>query len=76
MKQLKIKIEGLTNTGKSTVARVIRETLETHGITCSLEDCDNSDHMSIPEDMYNDRLKSLHGTLDIEIETVQALRVK
>lgn len=58
MKAPKIEITGTTASGKSSIAFLIQEALESKGFQCKIIDCDNSDSLKVQLTLLQ-RLKTL-----------------
>lgn len=69
MKELKITISGRNNTGKTTVARVIQDALEAHGIHVLVRD--EGCPIKLGRTGHQMCVEALKGDLIARIETVQ-----
>jgi uridine kinase len=71
MKNIKIQILGRPATGKSTIARLIQETLESHGFVSSIE---NEVDYPVDESTQEKRIDSVSKSTTVDIKMVQLNR--
>ena len=72
--KIKIDIEGCTGEGKSTIAHLIKLTLETYGINCSYEDIDGEELSPIGIERNLLEMSKRPEKYHAEIETIQMVR--
>ena len=70
MKKLEIKISGPMGSGKSTVARIIKEALKKASIRVRFTEREIFDVPCDPE-LQEKRIEALRGVLEVEIDTHQ-----
>lgn len=73
MRELKITIEGEAATGKSSLAKAIRNICEENGIAVDVTGCEDETGGVITE-QFAKRLKSLSGKVSVVVETKQLPR--
>ena len=72
--KIKIDIEGCTGEGKSTVANLIKLTLETYGLECSYEDIDGEELSPMRIERNLVEMSKRPEKYRVEIETIQMIR--
>jgi ABC-type transport system involved in cytochrome bd biosynthesis fused ATPase/permease subunit len=74
--KIKIDIEGCSGEGKSTIAQLIKLTLETYGLECSYEDIDGIElsPIGIERNLMEMSKRPEKYQVHVEIETIQELR--
>ena len=72
--KIKIDIEGCAGEGKSTIAQLIKLTIETYGIKCSYEDIDGVEFSPIGIERNLLEMSNHPEKYHVEIETIQMVR--
>ncbi len=74
--KIKIDIEGCSGEGKSTIAQLIKLTLETYGFNCSYNDIDDIElsPIRIERNLVEMSKRPEKHQVHVEIETIQELR--